>query len=169
MAEFIPSSTSLICRHGAEQYRGDLELIFSGYHLDRTVPKIPEPVYCLMPSLLICWFSDALYYLYHCAASYSIIFSKPERWPQVSTVCTRADSAPIHIPSSKICSSQQYARMYFIIVPCQCTPQGNAIKSWLLKISEIQWLAALRSTFYSYQTLEPSSITKSYTAIGPRV
>ena len=37
--------------HGTGQYTGDLEFIFSGYHLDRTVPDTPEPVYCLMPSL----------------------------------------------------------------------------------------------------------------------
>ena len=48
----VESPCDIWCRHGAEQYTGDLELIFSGYHLDRTVPKIPEPVYCLMPSLL---------------------------------------------------------------------------------------------------------------------
>ena len=39
-------------KHGAEQYTGYLEFIFSGYHLDRTVPRIPEPVHCLVPSLI---------------------------------------------------------------------------------------------------------------------
>ena len=30
-------------RHGAEQYTGDLEFIFYGYHLDRTIPRIQRP------------------------------------------------------------------------------------------------------------------------------
>ena len=52
---FYPSGPTIIVvqgRHGAEQYAEDLELIFSRYHLDKTVPEIPEPVYCLMPSLV---------------------------------------------------------------------------------------------------------------------
>ena len=38
-------------RHGAEQYAGDLECVFYGYHLDRAILKIAEAAYCLMPSL----------------------------------------------------------------------------------------------------------------------
>ena len=38
-------------RHGAEQYVGDLECVFYGYHLDRVILKIAEAAYCLMPSL----------------------------------------------------------------------------------------------------------------------
>ena len=37
--------------HGAEQYAGDLECVFYGYHLDRAILKIAEAAYCLMPSL----------------------------------------------------------------------------------------------------------------------
>ena len=40
-------------RHGAEQYAGDLECVFYGYHLDRAILKIAEAAYCLMPSLHI--------------------------------------------------------------------------------------------------------------------
>ena len=43
---------ALEIRHGAEQYTGYLEFIFYGHHLDRAVPRIPEAVYCLTPSLL---------------------------------------------------------------------------------------------------------------------
>ena len=39
-------------RHGAERFMGDLEFICYDYHLDRTIPRIVEAVYCLMPSLL---------------------------------------------------------------------------------------------------------------------
>ena len=42
----------LYSRHGAEQYAGDLECVFYGYHLDRAILKIAEAAYCLMPSLL---------------------------------------------------------------------------------------------------------------------
>ena len=42
------------CRHGAEQYAGDLECVFYGYHLDRAILKIAEAAYCLMPSLSKC-------------------------------------------------------------------------------------------------------------------
>ena len=38
-------------RHGAEQYAGDLECVFYGYHLDRAILNIAEAAYCLMPSL----------------------------------------------------------------------------------------------------------------------
>ena len=30
-------------RHGAEQYTGDLEFVFYGYHLDRTILRIQRP------------------------------------------------------------------------------------------------------------------------------
>ena len=43
---------STLCRHGAEQYEGDLECVFYGYHLDRAILKIAEATYCLMPSLM---------------------------------------------------------------------------------------------------------------------
>ena len=49
-------STLLWYRHGAEQYAGDLECVFYGYHLDRAILKIVEAAYCLMPSLL--WYSN---------------------------------------------------------------------------------------------------------------
>ena len=39
-------------RHGAEQYAGDLECVFYGYHLDRAILKNTEAAYCLMPSLV---------------------------------------------------------------------------------------------------------------------
>ena len=39
-------------RHGAEQYAGDLECVFYGYHLDRAILKTAEAAYCLMPSLV---------------------------------------------------------------------------------------------------------------------
>ena len=39
-------------RHGAEQYAGDLECVFYGYHLDRAILKIAEAAYSLMPSLV---------------------------------------------------------------------------------------------------------------------
>ena len=43
----------ILNRHGAEQYAGDLECVFYGYHLDRAILKIAEAAaYCLMPSLL---------------------------------------------------------------------------------------------------------------------
>ena len=42
---------SLNVRHGAEQYAGDLECVFYGYHLDRAILKNAEAAYCLMPSL----------------------------------------------------------------------------------------------------------------------
>ena len=41
----------LFTRHGAERYTGYLEFMFYGYHLDRAIPRIPEAVYCLTPSL----------------------------------------------------------------------------------------------------------------------
>ena len=37
---------------GGEQYAGDLECVFYGYHLDRAILKIAEAAYCLMPSLI---------------------------------------------------------------------------------------------------------------------
>ena len=37
-------------RDGAEQYAGDLECVFYGYHLDGAILKIAEAAYCLMPS-----------------------------------------------------------------------------------------------------------------------
>ena len=37
---------------GAEQYAGDLECVFYGYHLDRAILKNAEAAYCLMPSIL---------------------------------------------------------------------------------------------------------------------
>ena len=43
---------SLHARHGAEQYAGDLECVFDGYHLDRAMLKISEAANGLMPSLL---------------------------------------------------------------------------------------------------------------------
>ena len=39
------------CRHGAEQYAGDLECVFCGYHLDRAILKIADAAYCFMPYL----------------------------------------------------------------------------------------------------------------------
>ena len=39
---------------GPEQYAGDLECVFYGYHLDRAILKIAEAAYCLMPSLATC-------------------------------------------------------------------------------------------------------------------
>ena len=48
-------------RHGAEQYAGNLECVFYGYHLDRAILKIAEAAYCLMPSLAGCVLLDPIY------------------------------------------------------------------------------------------------------------
>ena len=40
-------------RHGAEQYAGDVECVFYGYHLDRAILKIADAAYCFMPSLAV--------------------------------------------------------------------------------------------------------------------
>ena len=45
-------ATPVETRHGAEQYAGDLECVFYGYHLDRAILKNAEAAYCLMPSLV---------------------------------------------------------------------------------------------------------------------
>ena len=45
------TDASATIRHGAEQYAGDLECVFYGYHLDRAILKNAEAAYCLMPSL----------------------------------------------------------------------------------------------------------------------
>ena len=34
---------TVLFRHGAAQYTGDLEIIFHGYHLDRAIPIIQRP------------------------------------------------------------------------------------------------------------------------------
>ena len=47
-----PCASSLCSRHGAEQYAGDLDCVFYGYHLDRAILKIADAAYCFMPSLL---------------------------------------------------------------------------------------------------------------------
>ena len=45
------TQTSPTSRHGAEQYAGDLECVFYGYHLDRAILKFADATYCFMPSL----------------------------------------------------------------------------------------------------------------------
>ena len=51
-ARVIEALMLITGRHGAEQYAGDLECVFYGYHLDREILKIAEAAYCLMPSLV---------------------------------------------------------------------------------------------------------------------
>ena len=43
----------IVASHGAEQYAGDLECVFYGYHLDRAILKIAQAAYCLVPSLIV--------------------------------------------------------------------------------------------------------------------
>ena len=40
------------CRHGVKQYTEDLAVGVYGFHLDKTIRDIPEPMYCLLPSLM---------------------------------------------------------------------------------------------------------------------
>ena len=86
------------------------------------------------------------YLWYYCSATnYSTTCLKTVGWLQGSTVCSRANTAPIYIMTSKLCSTHQFAAIH--VIPCHfiCT-LWRWIKSWWLKMSWIINSATLFSS-----------------------